>query len=738
MRRATGPKISNIRQVIASVDWLLASTIAIVVIVVFVFFIQFTTPITDGDPWWQMAYARYFLEHNTLISDHSVFTWSDVDTRPIYCAWVSQLLLYCVYKVAGLPGFFALRYMMMATFLLLFWQYARKVGLHRNPLTWLICLLGVLMSVNAGLVKPELFSYFLICLTVYLWFFIKTVGEDAYRHCYFFPLIILFWANSHGGFVFGCLFLLLIGVGESINSVYSPSAALPPRLRRHLLVSLLLSCLAIFLTPYGYHYPYALVQGAGDFDRNQYAVVHAWKPIFAAGFRHFHYVDFLLVGGILIVAFLVARIRQKRFDWAILLINVLMVYFYVSHARATYVWAPVFCFSAVYFLRDHRSVSQPATRKIKVALTTLPWLTAAFLGGRSYDDRFNVDYQSTYPGLGLSDCHPVEEAEFIAEHLSEYRVGNDYNIGGYLIWRLGPERKILIDSRYFPFREWFDEYVRFGRGTGVREFLEKYRADVWVLWHQKMPLIQWFLESPDWLPVYYGDSAMVFVSSEVEFGPELAGSGSGIFKIRNFAQALTVLHHAASLGHWRNVDLILASMKKRFPRNSQQDTIQALESLVWGHKAYSEGEFQQAVVYLEKAQGAIQIRNSRLLAAAYMQLAGQRWAENDLIAAKSIVDRAVALFPQDPSILYNAGVVNWYVAKSGAMKIRSETIGRYLNGFIRSSINSGLSFQAARNTAATIMSGQFREKPRLLLPTGFPLSAACDQLELGRVGNDVD
>lgn len=90
----TGPKNGRFLLYTNSVDWRKASSIAAIAIVVVVFFIQFATPIADGDVWWQMAYARYFLDHNTLISDHSIFTWSDVDTRPIYCAWIGQLLLY--------------------------------------------------------------------------------------------------------------------------------------------------------------------------------------------------------------------------------------------------------------------------------------------------------------------------------------------------------------------------------------------------------------------------------------------------------------------------------------------------------------------------------------------------------------------------------------------------------------------------------------------------------------------
>jgi len=692
------------------------SAVIVLGVIAAVFFIQYTLPIRDGDLWWQMAYARDFLDRHTLVADHGAFSWTEVDARPVYCAWISQLVLYGIHEAAGLPGLFVLRYLAMAVHILLFWLYARKIGLQGYGLTWLVCLMGLLMSVCASLVKPELFSYALICLMVYLWFVIKTAGEPAYRSCYLFPLIILFWVNAHGGFIFGCLFLFMVGVGETLNALFSPAVAMSRRLLRHLLASCLLSLLAVFATPYGHRYPHALLDGVSDFTPGHYAGIHTWGSIFSDAMSVYHYVDFLIAGCVLLGVLLFVRLRRGRFDWALLLVNLLMIVCYLKFIRSSYLWVPVLCFSTLFLLRDHRSVLDPANPKLGRVVTVLVVLVALLLGGRSYHDRFHRDYEVVYPGFGLSDYHPVEEADFIDTHLSAYRIGNDYNIGGYLVWRLGPEKKLLIDSRSFPFRRWLDRYYRFEQGIDVRGFLDEHRADVWIIWHQFHALNRWFLGSPDWRLVYYGDSAMVYAGAGVELATGLPHSGRGIHDIRNFLQATAVLRHAVALDDWPNVDLMLAAMKERFTRRNQQDLILAFETLGLGLRSYEAGSYGAAVAALEKAKSGAVVWNDRMLANAYMQLAWRYWADDDLVAAKQIVDKAVRLYPESPSALYNAGVVNWYLGRAGMMTPRRDIVDGLLGAFIASGAGEEGIPESVRQIADAILADRYDAKPPILRP----------------------
>ena len=208
--------------------------------------IRYAEPVRDGDLWWQMAYGRYLIEHRTLVVDHTGFTWTPAENPTIYCAWFAEIFLYLLYAAGDLPVLFAFRYACLLLFVLAVWCQARRLGVARHPLTWLICLLGVLMSQNAAYIKPEIFSYVYMTLTVLTWLRIKSEGEKARRTCYLFPVLMLLWVNSHGGFIFGAVFLLIMGLGEGLNVLLSPEEALPPSVRRHFLFSLFLSGLTPF------------------------------------------------------------------------------------------------------------------------------------------------------------------------------------------------------------------------------------------------------------------------------------------------------------------------------------------------------------------------------------------------------------------------------------------------------------------------------------------------------------
>ena len=176
--------------------------------------IRFAEPVRDGDLWWQMAYGRYMIEHRTLVTYHSAFTWTSAESPTIYCAWLAEIFLYLLHAAGDLPVLFAFRYACLLLFVLAVWYQARRLGVARHPLTWLICLLGVLMSQNAAYIKPEIFSYVFMTLSVLVWLRIKSEGEKARRTCYLFPVLMLLWVNSHGGFIFGAVFLFVMGLGE--------------------------------------------------------------------------------------------------------------------------------------------------------------------------------------------------------------------------------------------------------------------------------------------------------------------------------------------------------------------------------------------------------------------------------------------------------------------------------------------------------------------------------------------
>ena len=547
---------------------------ALGVLVLLTLAIRYAEPVRDGDLWWQMAYGRYLIEHRTLVTDHSAFTWTPTENSRTYCAWLAEIFLYLLHAAGNLPVLFAFRYACLLLFVLAVWCRARRLGVARHPLTWLICLLGVLMSQNAAYIKPEIFSYVYMTWTVLVWLRIKSDGEKARRACYLLPVLMLLWVNSHGGFIFGAVFLLVMGIGEGLNVLLSPEESLSPGVRRHFLLALFLSSLSLFATPYGWRYPGYLLSSLLSASESYFGAIEAYLSVLDPRASHFHYMSYLALAASTLLVLMAGKLKRLRPDWAILLSNLAFALLFTRFLRVTYYWAPVFSLSAVHLLAGKAPWLWPKRRALALGLGSAIALASVFLGARAGFDAVCKPYGPRWFGFGVSSQSPVEEADFIRDHLSAYRLGNDYTSGGYLLWALWPDTKVMIDPRQFPFKAWLGRYGAFHAGRDVRGFLRDFPFEVCCVRFECRELVAWFLRAPDWKIAFYGPSAAVFARRDIPLpagGPRV---GQGIEEIKNIIQGLFVFDFAARIGDWGSARKVLAGMKERFKCPNHRDKVQ--------------------------------------------------------------------------------------------------------------------------------------------------------------------
>jgi hypothetical protein len=535
--------------------------------------IRYTEPVRDGDLWWQMAYGRYLVEHRTLVTDHTAFSWTPAQNSTIYCAWLAEIFLYLFHTAGGLPVLFAFRYACLLLFVLAVWYQASRLGVVRHPLTWLICLLGVLMSQNAAYIKPEIFSYVFMTLTVLVWLRIKSDGEKAWRTCYLFPVLMLLWVNSHGGFIFGAAFLFVMGIGEGLNILLSPEEALPSRVRRHFVFALFLSSMTLFVTPYGWRYPGYLLSSLLSTSEEYFKAIEAYLSVLDPRVSHFHYTSYLALAASILLVLMAPKVKHLRPDWAILLTNLAFALLFTRFLRTTYYWAPVFSLSAVHLLAGRVPWLWPKRQALALGLGSAIALASVLLGARAGFDAVCKPYGPRWFGFGVSYQNPVEEADFIRDHLSTHRLGNDYTSGGYLLWALWPDTKVMIDPRQFPFRAWLDRYGAFHAARDVRGFLRDFPFEVCCVRHECRGLVTWFLRAPDWKIAFYGASAAVFARRDIPLPAEVPRAGQGIEGIKNITQALFVFDFAARIGDWGSARKVVADMKERFKCPNHRDKV---------------------------------------------------------------------------------------------------------------------------------------------------------------------
>jgi hypothetical protein len=674
-------------------------------------------PIVDSDLWFHLAYGRQMIERGSLVLDHTTFSWTPSDNVVIYCAWIAQLVLLALHKIGDLPLLFALRYGIFLGVILAAAWYARRTAVASHPLVWMAALLAVLMSSSAQLIKPQIFSYALMTAVVLTWACIRSGAAHAARLAYALPVLMLIWVNTHGGFVAGLAFLALAAGGEWLNARWSPDIALPIDVRRQVSIAGGLSLGATFLTPYLWRYPLQFL--TIELPRIDLQAVREYDSIFAITQRGLHYVDYgVIAAGILVILFGSAW-RRGRLDWSLVLPNVAFAILYASLVRMTLFWAPVVLVSVVALLPHAPAWLSLHTRRSAHVVGAAALGLAILLGGRAVRADMETPPVGSWLGFGNGYWNPEEEAEYIARHFPGARIGNDYNSGGYLIWRLWPASRVFIDARYHPYRSWFQEYLQWESTSGIGAVIEKYPADLWCVDLLLPKTVYWFRTSPDWTPAFYGASAAVFVrrGSAVPGGGLQAGEG--IDGIRNLYQALVVLAFALDAGDLNGAERVVAGMERRFRTERDQQAVGNARAAVEGVRAYRQRDYPRAMALLAPiAPGYRGVAAAVLAESALLQMR-RHWEAGEFGRALEMAQLAVSSAQEEPIPHYNAGVIGWWLSRQnpGAASLAWRA---NLERFLAMSGTRGAVSPAAVETAAAILQGRTGELPLIMVPAEPP------------------
>ncbi|MBP83170.1 MAG: hypothetical protein CMO61_04920 [Verrucomicrobiales bacterium] len=622
-----------------------------------------TSPIKDGDIWWQMAYGKYAIDNATLIADHGAFTWTPTDGGIIYCCWLAQIFLFFLHSIGGAALLFAFKYSSALLFLATFLDIARREKLLRNPLVWALWLTGMAMANHSGAtLKPEIFSFIGMIALNYLWYRVRLSPSKASKLPYFFPLIMLIWANSHGGVIFGAIFVSLMWLGEVMNSLFSRSQRLPIGTRRHLFIGSILSAAALFITPYGADYPRQLGETLLGSSVEELKTISDYQTAFSSQGKLLHLPEFFFLGASFLAILLISVFRRQSINWVFVLTNLFFGFLYCYMLRTTYFWGVTLAFTSVYTLSFASASLRSPTGKLKLSYLAAPLLISAFVSITILREKTSQPVLNRWFGYGMSMTNPVEEAHYIRDNLSGFKLGNDYDSGAYLLWTLYPDQKHMIDPRYFPFKTWYAEYYNALKGNGTQQFVSKMNCDVWCIGFLHREAVDWFQKSTDWKPLFYGARAVVFGRKDLDFENTGSLGGEEIENIRISGRALHVLTFAININDWENANRIYRGAKNNFPEErAVRDSKRVLEGLY----AYNSRDFESAASYLNIQEEGAFFRSNGILLKTYLQLTVQKWNEKSDTEAFTYAQAALLTGNKDILAHYNYGVLGGYLSSSG-------------------------------------------------------------------------
>jgi hypothetical protein len=195
-----------------------------------------------------------------------------------------------------------------------------------------------------------------------------------------------------------------------------------------------------------------------------------------------------------------------------------------------------FSFTQMRYMAFFLIAAVPAAgRLLSGNLTLLPWARAFMLfAAISISLFFSKGELGNIQRIGSdrwidNNQFPVQASDFISSHKLAGNMYNDYTWGGYLIWRLGPERKVFIDGRAlyeYVHALWVSIGAADTRSYGGLPFwktvLTNYNVRYIVIpfydqfTGEMMPLVTALLRDKDWVPVFISTNSVVFVKDTPE------------------------------------------------------------------------------------------------------------------------------------------------------------------------------------------------------------------------------
>jgi hypothetical protein len=251
-------------------------------------------PLRNNDLWWHLAAGREMVAQRAFLhSDPFSFTGfmgSWVDN-----AWLSQLVFFAMFQLAGAFGLVLLRAAIYLAIALALRSFVRAA---RQPEAFLPALVAwIALSFGWWELRPSSFTALALILLLGLLATIRRRGRGF--ACL--PGLFLVWASIHPGFVFG----LSILVGTTVALYVEPLVpGLPrftgdPRTRGRLALGTIAAAVATLANPYGWRVYSQQLVIAGDTGYR--ALLDEWLP---------PSVPFLILVLATLAAFALLRLRR--------------------------------------------------------------------------------------------------------------------------------------------------------------------------------------------------------------------------------------------------------------------------------------------------------------------------------------------------------------------------------------------------------------------------------------------
>lgn len=471
-------------------------------LVIFFVLANLAKPVWDIDTYWHLASGRFFAQTGTFPRVDPFGTTATIDAgRSIILNqyWLAQVLLYGAYLLCGDYGIILLRSSLFFLLFALILYRFRAATTGKIFLLPLLLLLGSVAGYFTG-DRPQLFSFFffavLICQLEAVFRRDETPGRRT-GTLLTIPLLMLLWANMHPGYLLGVLVILLYLAVDGYQRLRAGK-----KFDRSLYALLLATPILTGLNPNGY----TLFMEVVRFENSE---MQGRTSEYLPPWRLFP--EMRLYAYWLYAATLLAVVFLRRKTVAIMHLILFAMLFLLSLRSFRYV--PFFVFGTAVCLPDY--LAFVPVRKFLAAGLLL--VSVVVIGLQLEPALQTVKAMLANPVDATR--FPQKTVDYMREKRLSGRVFNHINFGGYLIWQLFPDCRMMIDGRNLN-KSALTDYTRIlWLPAESMALLDSRQIDLVVIPEQnpfsreRYPLFDLLAQSPAWRLVYRDTISSLFMRS---------------------------------------------------------------------------------------------------------------------------------------------------------------------------------------------------------------------------------
>lgn len=475
----------------------------------------------DGDTGRHIQLGN-FIVSTLSIPGTDVFSHTRFGQPLVPFEWLSEVIFAIVYGQLQLYGIALLVSAIVGLVLFILFRFMLRLGvdyLVAIPFT----LLAAAVSSIHWLARPHIFTI-LLALAVYA--LLELHQREGRRGVLAIPVIVLVWANLHGGFL---LAFALVAIYLTGNLLYATLGASEESRRvsrdktKALVAVGALSFLGSLANPSGLSEIPHLI----GYLRISYLVdstLEYQTPNF-----HVARLQVFLLAILLFVAVLALSRRKLSIIDLATLVTLMAASLYSARNIPVFavVTAPIIGVQATHLLDDIRdSLESPEwLRTFAAAVPQFSWKLTR-VEGLCNKHLWPIVVIAVFVGLGIRaetlgkgqilrfphDRFPVSAVEYIKREGIRGNMFNELNWGGYLLYTLYPDYKVFIDGQTDFYGEALTrEYARVANVLpGWEQVLDRYDVR-WVIFPTQSHLSWALSENPSWSLAYSDETASIFV-----------------------------------------------------------------------------------------------------------------------------------------------------------------------------------------------------------------------------------